>query len=181
MQDFSFLKGNLEREADGTLIAYIGFWRYLFFGVLYAVGFYFCINAFIRLYQELPPGFYKHWDKGASVTFFMLLLGIALLLWGYFLLKGGYKKIQFELTASNVRYLKSGIRGGILLSQSEEYISISSILEVQLSQNALGGGTITARTAMQTHSINLLLSAEDQQICYQALREAISKHQAKYL
>nr|WP_157536309.1 hypothetical protein [Mucilaginibacter sp. L294] len=169
--------GNLERKDDGTLVAYIAFWRYLFFGVLFALAFYICMNAFVRLYQELPPGFYKSWDKPASITLFMLILAIAMLIWGYWLLKGGYKKVQFELTKYNVRYLKSGVRGGILLSDNDIFVSLRDITGVQLRQNMLGGGVITARTATQTHKMILLLSAEEQQVCYQALQEAIHNRQ----
>jgi hypothetical protein len=179
MKDLSFLKGNLERTADGTLIAYIGFWRYSFFGAMYAVAFYVCIDAFFRLYHELPTGFYKHWDKNASITFFMLILGFAMVCWGYFMVKGGYKKVQFELTGHNVRYIKPGIRGGTMLSENEQFISLGSILDVQLRKNLLGGGVITVRTATQTHTILLLLSTEQLQVCYQALQEAIHKRQVE--
>lgn len=165
--------GNLERKPDGTLVAYIAFWRYLFFGVLFALGFYLCMRGFVILYQELPAGFYKHWDKKATITFLAPVLAIAMFAWGYFILKGGYKKVQFELDNHQVRYLRSGTRGGTILSEDTVSVALRDILEVESYRNPLGGGVITARTSNETHKIILLLSAEEQQICYKALMEAI--------
>lgn len=165
--------GNLERKPDGTLVAYIAFWRYLFFGVLFALAFYLCMRGFVLLYQELPSGFYKHWDKKATITFSAPVLAIAMFVWGYFILKGGYKKVQFELDKYQVRYLRSGTRGGTILSENTVSVTLRDIQEVESYRNPFGGGVITARTSNETHKIILLLSAEEQQICYKALMEAI--------
>jgi len=165
--------GNLEQKPDGTLVAYIAFWRYLFFGVLFGLAFYLCMHGFVILYQELPSGFYKHWDKMATITFLAPVLAIAMFVWGYFILKGGYKKVQFELDNHQVRYLRSGIRGGTILSENTISVTLRDILEVESYRNPFGGGVITARTLNETHKIILLLSAEEQQICYNALMEAI--------
>lgn len=171
--------GNLERKPDGTLLAYIAFWRYLFFGALFAVAFYMCIYGFIILYQELPTGFYKHWDKQASVTFFAPVLAIAMFVCGYYLLKHGYKKVQFELDTYQVRYLRSGTRGGTILSENTVSVPLKDILEADLGQNLFGGGVITARTSTQTHTIILLLSTGEQQICYKALMEAVQNRHSE--
>jgi hypothetical protein len=166
-------RGNLERKPDGTLLAYIAFWRYLFFGALYAVAFCMCIYGFVVLYQELPSGFYKHWNKQATITFLAPVLAIAMFVWGYSLLKGGYKKVQFELDSYQVRYLRSGTRGGTVLSENSVSVPLRDILEVELRQNPFGGGVIKARTSNETHTMILLLSTEEQQICYRELQEAI--------
>ncbi|MBE5319994.1 hypothetical protein IM793_12550 [Pedobacter sp. MR2016-19] len=77
--------GNLERKPDGTLLAYIAFWRYLIFGAMFAGAFCMCIYGFVVLYQELPSGFYKHWNKQATVTFLAPVLATAM-----FLLAGSF-------------------------------------------------------------------------------------------
>jgi hypothetical protein len=165
--------GNVERTPDGTLLAYIAFWRYLIFGALFAPACYACIHGFVILYQDLPSGFYKHWNEDATITFFILILAVAMFLWGYFLLKSVYKKVQFKLNNHNVCYLRNGIRGGIVFSESTVSVPLRDILDVELSKNLFGGGVITARTPTQTYKIILLLSAEEQQICFQALQNAI--------
>lgn len=175
--EFAGRSGHLDRKADGTLLAYIAFWRYLFFGAIYAFAFYICMYGFVVLYQDLPSGFYKHWNKNASLTFFVLVLGAAMFIWGYSLLKSGYKKVQFELDNYNLRYLASGVRGGIILSESIVSVALSDIREVELRQNMFGGGVITARTSMQTHTIMLLLPEEELQICFTALKQAIHNRQ----
>ena len=171
------MNSKLEYKADGTLVAYIPFWRYMFFGFFFAVGFVLCIIGFTRLYRELPTGFYQHWDKAANVALIVFILAMAMLLWGYWIMKGGYKKVQFELDSFHVRYLKNGIRGGILFSEQEVSVSLSDITAVELWPNALGGGEITARTATQTHSIRLILATDELQVCYRALQEAIQSRQ----
>nr|WP_315423544.1 hypothetical protein [uncultured Pedobacter sp.] len=165
--------GNLERKPDGTLLAYIAFWRYLIFGAIFAGAFCMCIYGFVVLYQELPSGFYKHWNKQATVTFLAPVLATAMFFWGYSLLKGCYKKVQFELDNYQVRYLRSGTRGGTILSENSVSVPLKGILEVELRQNPFGGGVITARTSTEVHNIILLLSTGEQQICYRELQEAI--------
>jgi hypothetical protein len=169
----SFLFSNLEQKADGTLIAYIGFWRYLFFGLFFAAAFYVCISIIVRLCRELPVDFWKNWDKAATAGLIILIFAICLPFFSYQLLKDGYKKIHFELTSNSVRYLKGGVRGGILLSDNYISVPLKHIVRVDLQRNLLGGGVITAVTPRQTHSVILLLSSEEQQTCLRALQERI--------
>lgn len=172
-----FLRGNLERKADGTLLAYIPFWRYLFFGLLFVPAFYICIHGLVRLHQELPTGFWKHWDQSTTVVAVVLVLTIGIPVFAYWLLKDGYRKVQFELNGYSVRYLRAGVRGGILFSENYTSILLKDITKVDLRQGLLGGGVITVYTSTQTHSGSLLLSTEEQQLCLQALKEAITIHQ----
>lgn len=167
----------LEQKPDGTLVAYIAFWRYLFFGLFFAAAFCICINILVQLYRELPPGFWKRWDEGGMMAI-ILILAISMPLFAYSLLKGGYKKVQLEIDKHRVRYLRSAIRGGILLSDNYVYVPLEDISSMELRKGLLGGGVITVRTATQTHSMILLLSQEEQEVCYQTLREASKKRRA---
>lgn len=164
---------NLEQKADGTLVAYIAFWRYVFFGLLFVAAFFICINALIRLYQEAPGGFWKHWDEYTTMVLIMIIIAIVMLLMAFNILKGGYKKVQFELDNRRVRFLKNGIRGGILLSDNYISVPLNEIIAAQLDNNLFGGGVIKVRTATQTHAIILLLSTEEQLTCLRALENKI--------
>lgn len=163
---------HLEQKPDGTLVAYIAFWRYLFFGLFFAAAFCICINILVQLYRELPPGFWKRWDQGGMMAI-ILALAISMPFFAYGLLKGGYKKVQLEIDRHRVRYLRSAIRGGILLSDNYVFVPLEEIISVELRKNFLGGGVIIARTARQTHSMIVLLSQEEQEVCQRVLKEAI--------
>ena len=168
---------HVEQRPDGTLVAYIAFWRYLFFGLFFAWGLFICINILVRLYRELPADFWRHWDTAAAPAI-ILVLAIAMPLFAYFLLKGGYKKVQLEIGKHSVRYLKGAIRGGILLSDNYVSVPLKDIINVELGRNLLGGGVINARTATQTHCMILLLSKDEQEVCYKILEEAIKNGRA---
>jgi hypothetical protein len=167
----------VEQRADGTLVAYIAFWRYVFFGLFFATGFCICIYILVRLCLELPLGFWKHWDS-ASAPAIILVLAIAMPLFAYGVLKGGYKKVQLEISKYSVRYLRGAARGGILLSDNYVSVPLKDIISVSLRGNLLGGGVIDARTPTQVHSIILLLPQQEQELCLGILNEAISKARA---
>jgi hypothetical protein len=175
MENLGF--NTLEQKADGTLVAYLAFWRYAIFGALYAVAFGILITSFIYLCRELPPGFPQHWDQVATSAVVVLLIALAMPLFAYQLLKGGYKKVQFELDKYRVRYLKPGIRGGLLLSDNYISVSLRDITDMALGSGLFGNGVITVKTSTQTHSIILALSPAKQAICYQALKEAVTNRQ----
>lgn len=164
---------NLEQKADGTLVAYIAFWRFAFFGLFFVAAFFICINALFRLYQELPSGFWKHWDENSRMVLIIIIIAVVMLVTPYSLLKSGYKKVQFELDNHRVRFLKRATRGGILLSDNYIYVPLKEIIAVQLENNLFGGGVMKARTATQSHTIILLLSTEEQLICLRALEHKI--------
>ena len=171
--DFS----TLEQKADGTLVAYIPFWRYAIFGALYGLGFCILITSFVYLCRELPPSFPQHWDKIATSAAIILLIALTMPLFAYQLLKGGYRKVQFELDKTRVRYLKAGIRGGIILSDNYQSVSLKDVTNMELGSGLFGGGVITVKTPSQTHSLILLLSPAQQAICYHALKEAVAKRE----
>lgn len=170
---------NLERRPDGTLVAYIAFWRYIIFGLLYAAGFYISLKGFIILYQQLPPYFWKHWDKAATVTLVCLILVIAFPFMAFNLLKSGYKKIQLEINKNSVRYLKSATKGGTLLSDNYDTINFEEIISIGLRQNPFGGGILDVSTSVKKHSIMLLLSVAEQMVCYRTLEEATNRRENK--
>jgi hypothetical protein len=161
----------LELKPDGTLIAHIAFWRYLFFALLFAAAFLICLNILVRLYQERPPDFWKRWDDVATMGV-IVILAIAMPYIAYGLLKNGYKKVQLEINGHSVRYLRRATRGGTLLSDHYVCVPLKDI-HVELHSNPFGGGMLQARTAIQTHSMILLLSPEEQEVCLKALQEAI--------
>jgi hypothetical protein len=175
MENWEF--STLEQKADGPLVAYIPFWRYAIFGVLYAIAFCILITSFIYLCRELPPGFLHHWNQVATSAVVVLLIAVAMPFFAYQLLKGGYKKVQFDLDKCRIRYLKSGIRGGILLSDNYGSIALRDITDMELGSGLFGGGVVTVKTSSQIHSVILLLSPAKQAICYRALKEAVTNRQ----
>ena len=103
------------------------------------------------------------------------IIAVAMCLITFNFFKSNYKKIQFEINNDNVRYLKSVSRGGTLLSNNYITVLLKDILSIELRPIPAGGGVIMAKTATQTHSIILLLSTEEQLICYRRIGDAI-KH-----
>ena len=164
---------NLEDKGNNTLVAYIAYWRYLTLGLIYMAAIYVSINGAIFFYEELPPGFWKNWDKTTTVTLIIGVIAVAMCLITFNFFKSNYKKIQFEINSDSVRYLKSVSRGGTLLSNNYITVPLKDILSIELRPIPAGGGVIMAKTVTQTHSIILLLSTEEQLICYRRIGDAI--------
>lgn len=51
----------IEKRPDGTTVVYIAFWRYCFFGLLFAGALYVLLWSIVNLYNERPPDFWQHW------------------------------------------------------------------------------------------------------------------------
>ena len=170
-----FLYNNLERKPDGTLVAYISYWRYLIFGLLFVVGFWISYNGLVSFYQELPKGFWKNWDKVTTITFVLLIIVLAMPVMLFRFLKSNFKKVQLEINIDQVRYLKSAVKGGTLLSDQYQTVPYNQIVEVGFRQNPLGSGIIDLITSHQTHVVLLLLPVDQQFICYRSLQEAVKE------
>ena len=165
----------IEKRTDGTTVVYIAFWRHLVFGILFAFGFYVLISGTVRLYQELPAEFWNRWSKEATLTLAFFCGAIAMPFFAVWFLKSGYKKIQLEIGRSRLRYLKVGIRGGILFSETYGSVKYSDITNATLKNSFIGNNIIEIQTAYNTHKVILLLPGTQQLICYQALQEAIQR------
>lgn len=166
--------GNLiENRTDGTTVVYIAFWRYCFIGLLFAGAFYVLLWTIVNLYHERPADFWQHWNQTAGLISGAFIGAIAILLFAYWMLNGFYKKVQLEIGRSSLRYLRGGVRGGVLLSDDYEHINYAAITDIKMDQQILVNGVILVQTGPKIHKIILLLTESEKLQCLAAIQAAV--------
>jgi hypothetical protein len=163
----------IEKRGDGTTVVYIAFWRYCIFVFLFAFAFYALISIIVNLYDERQADFWQHWTHTATLMLGTTIVAIALPLFAYWVLKGFYKKIQLEINRSGLRYLRGGVRGGVLFSETYGNISYSDVTDIDMEQQILVNRVIRIHTGSETHKIVLLLSEKEKMRCFDAIRAAV--------
>ena len=88
--------------------------------------------------------------------------------------KGLYKKVQLEINRSGLRYLRGGVRGGVLFSENYRNIPYLDINNMDTEQQFLVNRVINIRTDSETHKIVLLLSENEKMRCFEAIQEAVA-------
>lgn len=164
----------IEKRPDGTTVVYIAFWRYCFFGLLFAGALYVLLWSIVNLYNERPPDFWQHWSQTAKFMLGASIGALALPFFAYWMLKGLYKKVQLEINRSGLRYLRGGVRGGVLFSENYRNISYLDIINIDTEQQFLVNRVINIRTGSETHKIVLLLSENEKMRCLEAIHEAVA-------
>ena len=164
----------IEKRPDGTTVVYIAFWRYCFFGLLFAGAFYILIWTIVNLYEERPPDFWQHWSQTAKFILGASIGALVLPFFAYWMFKGLYKKVQLEINRSGLRYLRGGVRGGILFSENYGKISYSEVTDMDMEQQLLVNRVISIRTVSETHKIVLLLSEKEKMSCFEAIQLAVA-------
>jgi hypothetical protein len=140
---------------------------------LFAFAFYGLISIIVNLYDERQADFWQHWTHTATLMLGTTIAAIALPLFAYWVMKGFYKKIQLEINNSNLRYLRGGVRGGILLSDTYVSINYHDIQDIDMEQHFFANRFISIRTLSETHKIILILSEGDKIHCFEAIQEAV--------
>jgi hypothetical protein len=163
----------IEKRGDGTTVVYIAFWRYCIFMFLFAFAFYALISIIVNLYDERPADFWQHWSQTAELMLGALVGAIALPFFAYWVLKGFYKKIQLEINSSNLRYLRGGVRGGILLSDTYVSINYHDIQDIDMEQHFFANRFISIRTLSETHRIVLMLFESEKIRCFDDIKAAV--------
>ena len=163
----------IEKKPDGTTVVYIAFWRYCFFGLLFAGAFYILIWTIVNLYEERPPDFWQHWSQTAKFILAASIGVLALPFFAYWMFKGLYKKVQLEINRSGLRYLRGGVRGGILFSENYGNISYTDVTDMDMEQQFMVNRVINIRTVSEIHKIVLLLSENEKMRCFEAIEGAI--------
>lgn len=164
----------IEKKPDGTTVVYIAFWRYCFFLLLFAGAFYVLLWTVVKLYEERPPDFWQHWSQPAKFMAGASLGALAVPFFAYWMLKDFYKKIQLEINRSGLRYLRGGVRGGVLFSENYSNINYLAITKMDMEQQFLVNRVIRIQTGPETHKIVLLLSESEKMRCFEAIREAVA-------
>jgi hypothetical protein len=164
----------IEKRPDGTTVVYIAFWRYCFFGLLFAGAFYVLLWSIVNLYNERPPDFWQHWSQTAKFILGASIGALALPFFAYWMLKDLYKKVQLEINRSGLRYLRGGVRGGVLFSENYRNISYLDITNMDTEQQFFVNRVINIRTGSETHKIVLLLSENEKMRCFEAIQEAVA-------
>jgi|GEM_PF-4865473 len=164
----------IEKRPDGKTVVYIAFWRYCFFGLLFAGAFYILIWTIVNLYEERPADFWQHWSQTAKFMLGASVGALALPFFAYWMFKGLYKKVQLEINRSGLRYLRGGVRGGVLFSENYRDISYLDITHMDTEQQFLVNRVINIRTDSETHKIVLLLSENEKMRCFEAIQEAVA-------
>ncbi|WP_457132149.1 hypothetical protein [Mucilaginibacter sp. UYNi724] len=164
----------IEKRADGTTVVYIALWRYLFFGLLFALAFYELLSIVVNLYKERPADFWQHWSQTAELMLGALVGAIALAVFAYYWIrKDFYKKIQLEIGRSSLRYLSGGVRGGVLFSDTYRSINYHDIKDMNMKQEFFTNGVVTIQTLSETHRIILMLSESEKIRCLDVIRGAV--------
>ncbi|RYY34886.1 MAG: hypothetical protein EOP46_11925 [Sphingobacteriaceae bacterium] len=163
----------IEKRPDGTTVVYIAFWRYCFFGLLFAGAFYAFIWIIVNLYNKRPPDFWQHWSQTGKLILGASIGALTVLFFAYWMFKGLYKKVQLEINRSGLRYLRGGVRGGVLFSENYRNISYLDITDMDIEQQFLVNRVISIRTGSETHKIVLMLSENEKMRCFEAIQEAI--------
>jgi hypothetical protein len=163
----------IEKRPDGTTVVYISFWRYLIFGLLFVFAFYILLSATLKLYHELPSNFWNKWSKDATLTLSVFAGALATPLFAFWFLKDYYKKVQLEIGRSSLGYLKGGVRGGILLSDSYGSINYNDITSLNIKKLLIVNSVLEIQTSSVTHKVIILLSSSEQKIFLECLQEAI--------
>ena len=163
----------VEKRPDGTTVVYIAFWRYCFFGLLFAGAFYVFVWVIVNLYGERPADFWQHWTQTASLITGASLGALGTPFFAYWMAKDLYKKVQLEINRSSLRYLRGGVRGGVLFSENYRTISYHSITSIEMEQHFLANRIINIQTGEEKHRIVLLLSESEKMTCFDAIKDAV--------
>jgi len=163
----------IEERPDGTTVVYISFWRYCIFGLLFVFAFYVLVSASFQLYKELPADYWHHWNQTATLTLCTIAAALAVPFFAYWMLKGFYKKVQLEIGRSGLRYLRGGVRGGILLSENYRSINYHDVTDMGIEQQFLVNRVIAIKAGSEIHKIVLLLSEREKMRCFEVIREAV--------
>lgn len=172
----------IEKRPDGTTVVYIAFWRYCFLGLLFAGAFYILIWTIVNLYEERAPDFWQHWSQTAKFILGASIGALALPFFAYWMFKGLYKKVQLEINRSGLRYLRGGVRGGVLFSENYGSINYRDVTDMDFEQQFLVNRVISIRAGSETHKIVLLLSEKEKMRCFEAIQEAVAaakKHRSE--
>ena len=164
----------IEKRPDATTVVYIAFWRYCFFGLLFAGAFYAFIWIIVNLYNERPPDFWQHWGQTAKLILGASIGALAVPFFAYWMFKGLYKKVQLEINRSGLRYLRGGVRNGVLFSENYRNISYLDITNMDTEQQFLVNRVIIIRPGSETHKIVLLLSENEKMRCFEAIQDAVA-------
>ena len=127
-----------------------------------------------NLYDERSPDFWQRWSQTAKLILGASIGALAVPFFAYRMFKGLCKKVQLEINRSGLRYLRGGVRGGVLFSGNYRNISYLDIINMAMEQQFLVNRVINIGTDSETHKIVLLFSENEKMRCFDAIKDAVA-------
>lgn len=158
---------------------YISYWRFVMLALVLTMMLYLVVSRFVNLYKDLPIDYWHNWDRN---TMLVLLISIAILFIVFFIVRlliKGYKAVQFEIGNDFVRFRKTGVKGGMILSDKYVTLKFTEIRQMDFRETPLIGYVLILKTGTETHHVNLLLSTSDKLACYRNLGQAYDSYMEK--